>query len=729
MAGRGVEFVLSVERIDLGDGPEVVVGKIKVNAGPTAELVRVREAPYFRYGDRLEIEGSLEEPQALGDFDYRAYLADQGISLTMPFPQQVRLLDQGKGNIALENIYSLRRELSDGLDRAMPEPQASLSQALLLGIRGKLPEDTVEDFRSTGTSHMLAISGLHVGVVLAISLWVGAWIMGRRRQVYLLLPLSAIWLYALISGFSDPVERAAIMGSVFLVGLALGRPKSILPVLALAAAVMIGVKPQVLNQVSFQLSFTAMVGIALLVEREPRLRTRLDAFPVPPWAAWTGALIRPLGLLVAVSVAATVATLPLIAFNFHRVPTLGIPATILTLPALPALLTTSALAALAGMANSTAGEVFGWFAWAPSQYMLWIVDLFSKVPGSTISVPRFSGFLVWVYYGVIGMLLLVPGGPAGLLVTARRSLQTAKENLQAQRGTIPRIHIPFGAYIIVGLGLAAIASLLWFQVVTRPDGLLHVYFFDVGQGDSVFLVTPEGKQVLVDGGPHRLRAVRAVSARTGPFDRDLDMVVLTHPDEDHFRGLVEVVEKFDVDTVLEGVGGSENPLYSEWSATLDRRGPERVRARRGQVIVLDDSTWMEVLNPPGQPIVGTPSDRNNNGLVLRLTHGEISFLLTADIELETEQRLLRAGLPLDSDVLKVAHHGSSSSTSTGFLSAVSPAAAVISAGLDNPFGHPRPDVIAKLNADPGANSTYITAERGDIEIITDGERLWVKTSR
>ena len=304
VAERGVEFVLSVEVIDFGDGAEDVGGRIKVNARPTAELVRAREAPYFRYGDRLEMEGMLEKPSALGDFDYGAYLANQGISLTMPFPDQLRLLDQGRGNTVLENVYNLRRELSKGLNRAMPEPQASLSQALLLGIRGRLPEDTIEDFRSTGTSHMLAISGLHVGVVLAMSLWAGAWMIGRRRQAYLLLPLSAIWLYALVSGFSDPVERAAIMGSVFLLGVALGRPKSIFPALALAAAVMVGIAPQVLNQVSFQLSFTAMAGIALLVEREPLLWRRLNAFPVPLRVEWMGALIRALVVLVAVQLRA-----------------------------------------------------------------------------------------------------------------------------------------------------------------------------------------------------------------------------------------------------------------------------------------------------------------------------------------------------------------------------------------------------------------------------------------
>ena len=154
--------------------------------------------------------------------------------------------------------------MAKGIDRALPEPQASLAQALLLGIRGRLPADVTEDFRSTGTSHLLAISGLHVGVLLGMSVGVGAWLMGRRRQVYLLLPLGAVWAYALLSGFATPVERVAIMGSVYLLAMALGRPGSILPALALAAACIAGLEPQALKQVSFQLSFAAISGIAML---------------------------------------------------------------------------------------------------------------------------------------------------------------------------------------------------------------------------------------------------------------------------------------------------------------------------------------------------------------------------------------------------------------------------------------------------------------------------------
>ncbi len=728
VSGTGVEFTISVEAVDMGNGLEEGRGRVKVFARPPGELVQSREEPYFRYGDRLELTGMLEEPPVLGDFDYRAYLANQGIHSTISFPQ-VRLLEDGGGNPAQGFIYGLRRKVSNGIDQALPEPQASLAQALLLGLRGRLPQDVTEDFRATGTSHLLAISGLHVGTILALSMGAGVWLMGRRRRIYLLLPLGAIWLYALLSGLSASVERAAIMGSIYLLAVALGRPRSILPVLALAAAVMAAYQPQVLKQVSFQLSFTAVAGIALLTTSGSALWSRFQNFSTSD-SAWWKTPARALAVALAVSVAATLGTLPLIAFNFQNIPTLGIPATVLALPALPVLLMTSALAAIAGLVHPSVGQVIGWGAWVPLEYVIRLVHLISKVPGSTISVPAFSGILVWVYYGVLASLILLPGGPASLRALPGRfrvgTRVGIEEVAERGRGLASRLRVPIGAYLVVATGLATLAAILWFHIVTGPDGKLHVHFMDVGQGDSMLIVTPEGRQVLIDGGPDAMDTATAIGSKMPFWDRDLDMVVLTHPDEDHFRGLAEVLNRYDVGTMVDSGADSLNPLYLEWQRALEGRNIHPITAFQGQTISLDSATRLEILNPPLTPIGGTSSDSNNNGVVMRLVYGGVSFLLTADIEAEAEAHLLREGLFLKSNVLKVPHHGSKTSTTPRFLSEVSPVAAVVSAGADNPYGHPHPQVTGRLETTPGADRTYVTAQQGDIEFITDGERLWVK---
>ena len=205
ISGRAVGFTLRVVEVDLGEGWTRDEGRVLVQARPLSELAKERESPYFRYGDLLEVEGRLQVPPTLGEFDYRKYLAAQGIGFVMPFPDRVALLEEGGGNAARAFLYEARRRISHELDEALPEPQASLAQGLLLGLRDRIPEDMAAEFRDTGTSHLLAISGLHVGTVLVVSTAAGAWALGRRRQVYLLLPLAAMWAYA-------PAQRAVPVG-------------------------------------------------------------------------------------------------------------------------------------------------------------------------------------------------------------------------------------------------------------------------------------------------------------------------------------------------------------------------------------------------------------------------------------------------------------------------------------------------------------------------------------
>ena len=187
-----------------------------------------RDRPLFRYGDRLIVSGRVEEPPAFEDFDYRDYLARQGVFSTMIHPG-VELVGEGEGSRLMRGVLSLRNRLSGSLERALPEPQNAMAQALLLGRRSAMPTELTRAFRDAGASHILAISGLHVGVLLGISVAVSRWLLGARRQLYLLLPLLSIWGYAALSGMSPSVQRAAVMGSVYLLGVALGRQNSVAP--------------------------------------------------------------------------------------------------------------------------------------------------------------------------------------------------------------------------------------------------------------------------------------------------------------------------------------------------------------------------------------------------------------------------------------------------------------------------------------------------------------------
>lgn len=270
--------------------------------------------------------------------------------------------------------------------------------------------------------------------------------------------------------------------------------------------------------------------------------------------------------------------------------------------------------------------------------------------------------------------------------------------------------------ILLGLLLVTLAA--WLALRGLPDDRLHVYFLDVGQGDAILLRAPDGRQVLVDGGPSPAALLDELGALMPFWDRSLDLVVLTHPDADHMTGLLTLPERYRVAALLIPDGAAAYP--ASWADALaDDRG-ELTVAQRGMQIKLD-TLQITVLHAPDS----TAADDNNASLVLRLDYGTTSLLLTGDAEQMTEQALLDAGAPLRADVLKVAHHGSASSTTAAFLAAVQPRLAVIQVGADNRFGHPHPDVLARL----AAVEVLRTDLNGRIEVISDGERLWMHTER
>jgi competence protein ComEC len=283
--------------------------------------------------------------------------------------------------------------------------------------------------------------------------------------------------------------------------------------------------------------------------------------------------------------------------------------------------------------------------------------------------------------------------------------------------------------MLLSIALVVGASVLWSQLLSKPDCNLRVYFLDVGQGDSTLIVTPRGKQVLVDGGPGAESAAESLSGKLPLGDRSLDLVVLTHLDDDHSRGLFAILERYSVGALMVGNRMADSPRFTPWQAVLDRRGIRRIDVESGFQVELEPGVVIDVLNPQRAEGIWPPKDRNNDSVVLRLVYERARFLLAADIEAEAEGFLARNSPDLDSAVLKVSHHGSGTSTTRLFLDRVSPLVAVVSAGKDNSFGHPDPNVIDRLEGSVGVEGVYRTDQHGTVEIITDGSTLWVRAEK
>jgi competence protein ComEC len=259
-----------------------------------------------------------------------------------------------------------------------------------------------------------------------------------------------------------------------------------------------------------------------------------------------------------------------------------------------------------------------------------------------------------------------------------------------------------------------------------PDGKLHVSFLDVGQGDAILIQTPNGQNILIDGGPDPQKINLELSQKLPFWDRTIDLMVCTQPQADHITGLVEVLQRYKVKQVLEPGVSYNSSIYQEWCNLVEEKQIKQDTARAGQEIDLGNGIKLEVLNPPASLWEGTSDDVDNNGVVLKLSWGKVSFLFTADIREEVEFELIEQRANLKSTMLKVSHHGSKTSTTSQFLAAVDTEAAVISVGEDNPFGHPSPEVVERLINRLGEDNVYRTDKNGTIEFITDGERLWMK---
>lgn len=690
------QFHLEAQQVQVGGEWRPVSGKA---------LIRTSPFPQYRYGDRLQVTGTLETPPRFEDFDYRGYLERQGVGSVVNYPE-IEVLGTGYGSRPLAWIYSVRERLSEGIGDALPEPQGSLAQAMLLGIRDNIPADTRDAFSRTGTAHILAISGMHMGIIAGLCLGLFAWLLGRRRPTYLIATFAAVWLYALLSGLPPSATRAAVMVSIFLFAMYLGRQRRAGPALALAAAIMVGISPLVLWDVGFQLSFLAVAGLVWLA---------------PVFQSWGQKISLPRVIVdgLAYSAAAVIATWPVISYNFGLVSLVSLPATLLILPALPFILVMAALVGVLGLSAPLVAHWAGWLAWPFLSYTLAVVDFFDSLSWSAIAF-RFDGWLVWLYLGVMGLLLWVWRRRQAAAMPGRAAVSHAEAGgFHISLPSLPR------KWLVPPL--LVLAMLVWFPALYQPPERLKISFLDVGQGDAILIQTPAHQRILIDGGPD-LQAINLELGRQLPFwQRSFDMLVLTHPHADHATGLVSVLERYEVKQVMESGLPGESPAYQEWQRLVAEKGIPRIVAQAGQSFDLGKGVSMEVLHPRAPPQPG--DDPNDSSLVLCLTWKDVSFLFMGDAGTDVERELLYERLITDSTVLKVAHQGGATATSDEFLAVASPEVAVVSVGANNRYGHPSPSVIARLEDRLGEDRVYLTSEDGTIELATDGERLWVGKGR
>src|SRR3989344_4807443 len=259
------------------------------------------------------------------------------------------------------------------------------------------------------------------------------------------------------------------------------------------------------------------------------------------------------------------------------------------------------------------------------------------------------------------------------------------------------------------------------SIASQKDGLLKVYFLDVGQGDSIFVETPNGNQILIDGGPDN-KVIQKLAKVMPFYDHDIDVVIASHPHADHIAGLISVLERYEVKNILQARENYNSPVVPAWQDAVKKEKANELEAIAGQTIELGNGVVLKIIYPKKSLEGQTVKNPNNSSVVMMLDYKETEIILSGDIEEKVEKELLNDNI--DADILKVGHHGSKTSTTAGFLEKVSPQVAFIEVGAKNTYGHPSAEVLSRL--EKSGIKYYRTDLDGHMEIISDGETIQVK---
>jgi competence protein ComEC len=650
-------------------------------------LVRLREGENWQYGDRVMVRGELESPPEFEDFSYRNFLAQQGVYSYMRNTRAYRV-SSGGGNWLLRAIYTYKEYALETVYRLWPDPEASLLAGILLGNESGIPENVEKAFRDTGTSHIIVISGFNITIIAGLLVGVFSRVFGggqfgvRRAAVFALLGIA---VYTILVGADAAVVRAAIMGGTAVFASLVGRRQDGLNTLAVVAAVMAAFNPQVLWNVGFQLSFAATLGLVLYAEPLKGAFERLASRYVPVETAqkWS----PPVGEYLLFTLAAQLLVLPIIVYNFQRISLSSLIANPLILPAQPPLMILGGLALLVGTIYYPLGQILAWIAWPFVVYTIRVVEFLASFPGGALNLGEVSAVLVITFYAVL----------FGLTFAGTRSRKAAE---LIRPG-------------VVLVGLIVLTVLVWRVALAAPDGRLHMTLLDVGTGDAILIQSPSGRTILVDGGPSTRPLSDGLGRRLPIGDRQLDWLIIAAAGEGQIGGLPANLDRFPAKKALWAGPAQGSYPTRELQAKLVELDIPIVSAETGQVLDLGEGAFLRLLE------VG------RRGAVLLLEWNHFRVLLPIGMDFEILEDMQTQPELKGLTALLLAESGYAPVNPKEWIENLAPQIVLLSVAAGDPEGFPSPETVAAVD---GYNLLR-TDRNGWIELITDGEQMWVEVER
>lgn len=642
------EMVTIISDIQEKEYKKVCTAKIVRNNKKILINIKMsQDIPSIKYGDSLYIEGEFKQPEEARNYkgyNYKQYLKTKKIIGTVEL-EKVKILKSSNGSF----IHNIQKYIRDTINGTLTDEEGNLLLAILLGDKDKLSEDIQESFKTSNLSHMLAVSGAHVSyIILGLTYVLQNSIIGKKNgKIVCIIFLLA---FMAITNFTPSVTRACIMAILTLLSSIIYRKSDVYTNISVAALITLIFNPYSLLDLGFQLSYGGTIGIIIFIKRIQEKKSNSK-------------VINYIKQMALVSIYANIIIIPIMMYHFNTVSFTFIISNIMASPILGIIVITGFLFIITSITVKPLTRLIAIFIKPILSILIKISQICSKLPFSNILVVTPYMFNVISYYAIILYCI------------------KSKKNNKCK--------------IIICLLIVLI--LINFIIYIFPQKL-RIFFIDVGQGDSTLIITPDKKTVLIDGGGSDSFDVGKKVLLPYLLDRrilKIDYVLISHFDTDHCGGILTIMEKVKVKNIIISEQAEHSENYERFKKLMIHKRIRLIEVKKGDKIKIGRYSEFKILFPTSRLLSENPL--NNNSIVTQFNYNNFKMLFTGDIEKLAEQQILKTEkAEIRADILKVAHHGSKTSSIPEFIKAVRPRIALIGVGKNNTFGHPNQQTIKNL---------------------------------
>ena len=620
----------------------------------------------FKYGDLIKIQGEYSSPQTARNykgFDYSKYLKTLKIYGIIKI-EESNLLKENDLNFVLISINNLKQKMIDHANKNMPQKTANLLLGLLIGQKDNIQEDIIKSFRTANLSHILAVSGAHTSYIILGLTYIITKSKAPRRIGYII-TIIILLVFIIITGASYSVIRACIMSIITISAKLFYKKENFFISICVSLFIILIQNPFAINDIGLKLSFLGTIGIIVFNKNITEFFIRIK-------------IKENIAKVLSLTFSAQLMIMPITILNFNTFSLTFFISNILASPLLGIIIILGFIAIFVSFVLNPISKILFFVLNLFLELLIFISEIVTKIPGSSILVKTPNLVFVITYY---------------ILILFINYFFTIKKNpiRRFQKKIIKICTIKNIKRIIKIIAIIFLIISFLTMLVRVINPTLKIYFIDVGQGDCTLIITPKGKKILIDGGEGKNEILLPYLLDRGI--NKIDYIIISHFDSDHCNGLIEVMEKIKVGKVIISKQPGESEEYRNILEIIKRKNIEAYVVKAQDRITIEKDLYINILNPAGKLEF---NDLNNNAMVAKLIYKNFSMLFTGDIEKAEENIAQKYKNNLKSTILKVAHHGSKTSTNEEFLKYVEPQIALIGVGENNKFGHPNQQTIEKL---------------------------------